>query len=191
MTIRTRELESTDWETFHRLLGKNGGCGGCWCMAWRVPRGGALWEETKGEQAKRQMKRLIATGGAHGILAFERDEAVGWCSIGPRTHFPRLDRVRAYRRDDTEGIWSINCFYIPRAQRGRGISRLLLDAAVKAARRHGARALEGYPVTLTRAGERLPAAFSWMGPLTIFEDRGFTLVQALAPSRPLVRISLR
>ena len=191
MKLRTVELAPELWPAFERLLGSRGGCGGCWCMAWRVERGGKLWEETKGERAHHMMRSLVKEQRAYGILAFEGDEPVGWCSIGPRAHFPRLDRVRAYRRDDTEGVWSINCFFIPRAHRGKGVSRLLLAAAVAACSRHGAKIVEGYPVTLTKAGEKLPAAFAWMGPLRIFEEAGFKVAQATSPSRPLVRLALR
>jgi GNAT superfamily N-acetyltransferase len=159
-------------------------------MAWRVPRGGKTWEETKGERARLAMKELVESGRAQGVLAFEDDRAIGWCSIGPRSHFPRLERVKAYRRDDTDGVWSVNCFFIPRANRGKGLSRILLEAAVAASRVHGARALEGYPATLTKGGARLPAAFAWMGPLPIFERLGFSTVQATPPSKPLVRLAL-
>ena len=190
MAIKTRELTPGQWPAFERLFGPRGACGGCWCMAWRVERGGKLWEETQGEPARCMMRALVRGRKAHGVLAFEGSEPVGWCSLGPRAHFPRLERTRAYRREDTEGVWSINCFFIPRERRGQGLSRVLLQAAIAACRHHGAAVVEGYPATLTRRGQRLPAAFAWMGPLAIFEQAGFREVQRLSPSRPLVRLEL-
>jgi GNAT superfamily N-acetyltransferase len=185
-----RELGPALWPAFEQLFGQKGACGGCWCMAWRVERGGAFWDATKGERARELMRELVTSGRAHGMLAFDGETPVGWCSFGPRADFPRLERVKAYRRDDTAGVWSINCFYIPRGRRGQGLSRALLGAVIEACRRHGAAVLEGYPATLTQGGEKLPAAFAWMGPLAIFEEAGFEVVQRLSPSRPLVRLTL-
>lgn len=190
MSIRLKELDAKHWPAMEQLFGPRGACGGCWCMAWRVPRGGKTWEAMKGEPARCAMKKLVETGGAHGVLAFKGKTPVAWCSLGPRNHFPRLERVRAYRRRDTEGVWSINCFFISREQRGQGLSQLLLAKAVEVCRHHGARVVEGYPVTLTRAGARLPAAFAWTGPLPIFERLGFATIQAEPPSKPLVRLNL-
>ena len=47
--------------------------------------------------------------------------------------------------------------------------------------------VEGYPVTLTKDGNQLPAAFAYTGPLAVFEKAGFEIVQQLSASRPLVR----
>ena len=47
-SIEVRTLKADDWPVIRRLFGDNGACGGCWCMWWRVPRGGKLWEEAKG-----------------------------------------------------------------------------------------------------------------------------------------------
>ena len=117
--VRFRELRPTLWPAFRELFGKSGACGGCWCMWWRVPRGGKLWEETKGRRAR-------------GLLA----------------------------------------------------------AALGGMRRHKVTVVEAYPVTTTKEGKRLAAAFSWTGPLAVFEEAGFEEIQRLAPARPLVRLQL-
>ena len=188
--IRYRELKRTDWPLVARLFGPNGACAGCWCMWWRLPRGGKLWLETKGERARRQLRRRVGSGRVHGILAFEGKRPVGWCAFDPREEFPRLDRVRAFARPDDAPVWSIPCFFIAREYRGRGISRGLLKAAVAAARKRGARILEGYPVTPSRRGKRLPPAFSYTGPMKIFEENGFKVVRRSKPWTPLVRRTL-
>ncbi|MBI3891523.1 MAG: GNAT family N-acetyltransferase [Candidatus Wallbacteria bacterium] len=79
---------------------------------------------------------------------------------------------------------------MPARNRGRGLGRRLLQAAIEACRRNGARIVEGYPVTPTKDGKNLPAAFTWMGPIKFFQEQGFETVQALSPSRPLVRLRL-
>lgn len=156
-------------------------------MWWRVERGGKLWEKTKGAPAKRTFHKLVASGRARGVLAFVEGEPVGWCSLGPRAEFPRLERVRAYRRTDSKKVWCINCFFIPRQFRGKGVARALLRGALNVCKRNGAEIVEGYPVTTSRDGKQLAAAFSWTGPLKVFEEQGFEVVQATPPTKPLVR----
>lgn len=190
MRVETIDVAPALWPAIEKLFGANGACGGCWCMWWRVERGGRLWENTKGAPAKRTFQRLVTSGRARGVLAFVDGEPVGWCSLGPRAEFPRLERLRAYRRTDADDVWSINCFFIARQFRGKGVARALLGAAVRACRQYGARVAEGYPVTTSRDGKQLAAAFSWTGPLKVFEEQGFVVVQATPPTKPLVRRNL-
>jgi len=186
-----RELDPGLWPALAELFGSSGACGGCWCQWWRVERGGKLWEQVKGKRARARMKKLTESGKALGILAFEGKRAVGWCSFGPRADFPRLETVRAYRRHDTAGVWCVNCFFIARSHRGQGVARGLLQAALRAMRKRKVKMVEAYPVTTTRDGRRLAAAFSWTGPQKIFAEQGFTEIQRLSTSRPLVRLNLR
>ncbi|MBN2493196.1 MAG: GNAT family N-acetyltransferase [Deltaproteobacteria bacterium] len=188
--IRYEELNPRLWPAIVTLFGENGACGGCWCQWWRVERGGRLWEQTKGEPARRRMNRLVTSGRALGILAFDGQTPVGWCSFGSRRDFPRLETVKAYRRDDIADVWCVNCFFIARGHRGRGIARGLLRAALKAMRRRRVKTVEAYPVTASRDGKRLAPAFAWTGPLGIFEELGFREIQRLAPTKPLVRLDL-
>jgi predicted GNAT family acetyltransferase len=171
--ITCRALERTDWPNIERLFGSNGACGGCWCMWWRVPRGGKLWAEAKGANNRAAFRRLVENGSVHGVLAFSENEPVGWCSFGPRSSFPRLERVRALKRAWSEQTWSINCFYVPRASRGRGIAKMLVKEATKQAFLSGASEVEGYPVMPASSGSGLPAVFAWTGVPAIFESSGY------------------
>jgi GNAT superfamily N-acetyltransferase len=185
-----REVSAELWADFEKLFGDNGACGGCWCQWWRMPKGGKLWDETKGAKAKRMMKKLFMSNQITGLLIYDGDQPVGWCSYGPRTIYPRLNRIRAYVRDDIDGVWSINCFFIDRHYRRRGLARLMLQAALKFIRKKKVKIVEAYPVTLTKEGKQLPPAFSYTGPLKIFTDEGFDIIQRLSHSRPLVRKNL-
>lgn len=190
MKIKYRELKPSLWKDVERLFGPKGACGGCWCTSWRLPRGGKLWNETKGAKAKKILRNLVKKGKARAILAYADGVPVGWLTFGLRTDFPRLETARAYRVDDVNSVWSFPCFYISSRFRGRGLARGLLKAAVKAARKHKAKILEAYPVPLTKEGKKLPATFSWTGPLKLFEECGFKIVQRQSYSRPLVRKNL-
>jgi GNAT superfamily N-acetyltransferase len=172
-TLTVRPLQEDDWPTIEQLFGPNGACGGCWCMWWRVPQGGKLWDRMKGTKNRDAFRKLVEDGEVHAVIAFRGEEPVGWCSFGPRRSYPRLERVRALRRDWPEDTWSILCFYIPTAWRRRGVARLLLKAATARAFKLGAREIEGYPVVTSDSTGMMPAAFAWTGVPALFEAAGY------------------
>jgi GNAT superfamily N-acetyltransferase len=172
-TLTVRPLRKDDWPAIEQLFGPNGACGGCWCMWWRVPQGGKLWDRMKGTKNRTAFRKLVEDGDVHGVLAFSGDQAVGWCSFGPRPSYPRLERVRALRRDWPQGTWSILCFYIPTAWRRRGVARRLLKEATACAFKLGAREVEGYPVVASDPTSSMPAAFAWTGVPALFEAVGY------------------
>jgi GNAT superfamily N-acetyltransferase len=188
MELETRQLTTRLWPSLQRLFGARGACGGCWCMAWRIGRG-EKWDEVKGETARRRMRKLVSQGRARGLLAFEGGEPVGWCTFGPRSDFPRLERARTLRCDDAGRVWSIPCFFIARGWRGRGVAGTLLEHAIELMRSEGAPIVEGYPAKPPRDGGALPGAFAWTGTPSLFEARGFTLVGS--PSASKLRMRLR
>ncbi len=149
-----------------------------------------MWEAVKGEPNRRAMKKLVGAGKVQGVLAVDGCTPAGWCSFGRRNEFPRLETVKAYRRDDFDRAWSLNCFFIPREYRGQGLIYHLAETAIKGIRQRHGKVIEAYPVTLTRDGNRLPPAFSFTGPEAVFVNLGFKEVQRLSPSRPLYRLEL-
>jgi len=186
-----REITKKDFPLIAELFGEKGACSGCWCMWWRSPLTGKAYHAEQGEGNRAAFQALIEQGVVNGILAFDGEgkskTPVGWCTFGPRTDFPRLNRTMAYVREDTEQVWSIPCFYISRGFRSQGVARGLLKAAMAAIGRGRNVIIEGYPVPLTKAGERLPATFAFTGPLPLFTELGFQMVQRTSHSRPLVQ----
>jgi len=108
----------------------------------------------KGENAHNVMRQLFVENKVTGLLAFDGDKAVGWCSYGPRSDYPRIERTKAYRRDDTENVWCINCFFIDKHYRNKGVATEMLDAAVKFVRKRKIKTVEAYPVPLTKDGKK-------------------------------------
>jgi len=149
------------------------------------------WEKMRGTRAKEALRSIIQGSKAHGMLAFAKDEPVGWCSFGPRRDFPVLESIKAYKRNDTSDVWSITCLFIHRKWRGKGLSRSLLKASMETMKKHGVKIVEGYPVTTTKNGRRLSSSMAWTGPLNIFEELGFKKVQSTNPLKPLVRLELK
>ena len=187
-SLTVRPLRPDDWANVERLFGPNGACGGCWCMTWRVPRGGKLWEECKGAKNMRAFKRLVTAGKVYGCLAFVGDEPVGWCCVGPRADFPRLERIKALQTEWDEGTWSVTCFFIRSGWRDRGVATALLKRAVMLAQDCGAGVLESYPVKLKSDGSKMPGAFAWTGVPSLFERAGFDEVTPPGNSRPIYQI---
>jgi GNAT superfamily N-acetyltransferase len=175
MKIETRELEPSLWPALEELFGSNGACGGCWCMSWRRQPGDD-WEANKGAVNKARLKKLVASGTAHGILAFCGDQPVGWCSFDRRVDYARLDRAPSLKCDDAERVWSIPCFFVHRKFRGQGVATALLRHALKAIRRRGGEIAEGYPVKPCKNGGKTPAAFAWTGTRSLFAKQGFVVV---------------
>jgi GNAT superfamily N-acetyltransferase len=185
--ITVRPLRWNDWPLILKLFGERGACGGCWCMWWRVPRGGKLWQECKGEKNREAFRELVETGQVHAVLALAGKEPVGWCCFGPRQTFPRLERVKALKRDFDKKTWSIVCFYINARWRGRGVAGQLLEAATARAFALGAKEIEGYPV-VSRSGGALPAAFVYTGVPKLFERAGYEPLPRPGMSRPLFMV---
>jgi GNAT superfamily N-acetyltransferase len=171
--LSLRLLDADDWPVVEDLFGDNGACGGCWCMWWRVPRGGKLWQEAKGKKNRLAFRKLVQARQVHAVLAFDGQEPVGWCCFGPRSSFPRMERVKACRRDWSGSTWAIVCFYVPARHRRRGIASRLLQMARDEAFEKGASEVEGYPVTVAEEGKAVPGAFAWTGVPALFEAAGF------------------
>jgi len=172
LEIACRPATAADSGTITKLFGPNGATGGCWCMHWRVEKGGKMWKARKGEPNRRAFFKLLKQGRAQGTLAFVGDTPVGWCNFGPLEEFPRIRNSRVLSREAPPGTWSINCFYIAPGWRRQGIAGALLKVAVETAFARGARVLEAYP-TLQKPDQTLVAAFTWTGTRSLFTKAGF------------------
>lgn len=178
-----KPLSAETWAPFETLFGPKGACGGCWCMTWRLTK--SQYEESKGEGNRKKMRKLAGTGEPIGILAFDNDVPVGWCAVAPREKYVRLEKSRALKPIDDKPVWSVSCFFIAKAYRGKGLSVSILKEAVKYARSHGAKIVEGYPVE-PRNG-KMPDVFAWTGILSSYLKAGFVEEKRNSPSRPIVR----
>lgn len=177
--LRVKEVTAARWGDFERLFEARGSPGYCYCMAWRAtaktPGGGTR------AGRKSMMKRGIELGVPVGLLGYVDEEPVAWCSLAP------FDTFRGLRKTEepTAKIWSVTCFFVVRAHRGHGYTRQLLDAAVRHAKKHGARIVEGYPVD--------PASPSYrhMGFVSLFEAAGFQQVGREGSRRHVVQLALQ
>ena len=178
------------------LFGQGGDPRWCWCAYYRV-RGLDFSAGGSAKHRKVLEKATIAgaaDGRAPGLIAYDRETAVGWVSVGPREDYERLAHSRVLAPVDDIPVWSIVCFVVGREARGQGVAHALLDAAIDYARGQGATTVEAYPVEVPE-GERIDSAVVYKGTLSMFERRGFEIVarrqhNSASPVRPTVRLEL-
>ena len=185
LELELHPLTPDRWDDLVDLFGKRGACGGCWDMWWRIPP--AQWKTQKGDGNRKAFKRIVRAGPPPGVLAYADGRAVGWCAVGPREDYPRLEGSEVLARVDDQPVWSVGCFFVARTYRRRGISVALLRAAVEYAASRGARIVEGYPKT---ASKEEPDAFVWTGVEGAFAKVGFKEAARRSPTKPLLRLQL-
>lgn len=176
--ISVRPVTPKDRAIIEALFGERGACAGCWCMHWRLKRGGQLWRAMQGEPNRQAFLKLLAADRLRAVIALADGEAVGWCSFGPRSDFPKLERSRVFHRArPSPETWAVICFFIKPGWRGQGIATALLNAATKEALAAGASEIEGLPA-LHPKGSKLAAAFAWTGVPAMFEACGYRAVES-------------
>ena len=89
------------------------------------------------------MEKLVRAGGSPGLIAYADGEPAGWCALAPRDQYLRLANSRVLKPVDDQPVWSVNCFFVARAYRRRGLTIALLKAAAEFVRQRGGRILEG------------------------------------------------
>jgi GNAT superfamily N-acetyltransferase len=179
-------LTSDRWMDFERLFGPRGACAGCWCMYWRQSH--RQFELQHGEPNRLAMQALVDSGTIPGLLAYDDEAPVGWCSVAPRQDFSTLARSRILKPVDDQPVWSVVCFFVARDQRRKGLTVQLLRAAVEFAASKGARVVEGYPVA--PAGSKAPDVFVYTGLYSAFKQAGFKEVLWRSATRPIMRYNL-
>ncbi|MEO8663779.1 MAG: GNAT family N-acetyltransferase [Bryobacteraceae bacterium] len=180
--LTVRPLTPDLWPSIQDLFGEKGACNGCWCMYWRI---GPAYRQRPREQNKQAFLKIVEHGPPPGLIAFDGELAVGWCQLTPRALLPWLDRPWRLRRVDTVPVWSLSCFYVRKGHRRKGVTRALIAAAVEAAKRAKAPALEAYPLD----GGKSPSSTS-TGYKTSFAKAGFKVVASHSPERPIMRLDL-
>jgi GNAT superfamily N-acetyltransferase len=172
-----------NWKDFENLFGEKGACAGCWCMYWRMRR--KDYDLQRGSGTKRIMKNLVNNGTVPGIIAYDNNKPVGWCSVAPREDFPVLENSRVLKRIDEKPVWSIVCFFIQKEFRKKGLSLELLNAAITFVKMNKGKIIEGYPVE-PKSGKTADV-FAWTGLASAFRKAGFKELERRSETRPIMR----
>ncbi len=174
------------WRDFELLFGKNGACGGCWCMYWKLR--GKAFDEATGDEARQIQKSIVDSGISPGLLAYSDGYPIGWVAVEPRSAYSRLAHSRVLKPLDDEQVWSISCFFVKKNHRRSGVTVELLKAAIEYVKNHGGRIVEGYPV---EANKDVPAPFAFTGTASAFRQAGFQEMARRSPTRPIFRYLIK
>lgn len=174
---------------------------GCYCNYWHFEGDKNAWLEQcylKPELNRAALIARLAAPDLAGIAAIDPSGACcGWLKLMRATAAPRLYEQRVYRNlpcfnaGSREDVYAVGCCYILETERGRGLARALLTAAIAEARAAGASALEAFPRKIP-GGEAEPLRPDevWMGPEGLFLQAGFNQVSDFRPY-PVLRLHLR
>lgn len=178
------------------IFGTRGDPSRCHCQRYKMrPR--ESWASVGAEELAFRLREQTDcgypdSGTTSGLVALLAGEPVGWCAVEPRTAYPRLLRnsrvpwdARSEDKDD-DSVWAVTCFVTRAGFRRRGVSYALARATVGFARRHGARAVEGYPMTTTN----VVLSELHVGTRSLFAAAGFTEVSKPSLRRVVMRIDL-
>jgi len=179
MKFTVRPLTPDLLPALEDLFNTQGPVSRCWCMYWRIGDG---YRKRASKANKAAFFELVKNGPPPGLLAFDGDLVVGWCQLTPRADLPWLDRAWRLKRVDDVPVWSISCFYIRKGYRKKGVTTALISAALDAAKRAGAPALEAYPLDA-----KLTPSASSTGYVSTFKRAGFKIVARHVPPRPIMR----
>jgi GNAT superfamily N-acetyltransferase len=161
-------------------------------MFWRLPSG--VSRHNSASDNREALRALTEAGQAPGLLAYVDGAPAGWCALGPREAFARLETSRKLKRLDDQPVWSIPCFFVARPFRRQGLMRALIRAAVGYARGQGARLVEGYPLDLDSAllaGRKLTGDGGFTGVVSAFRAEGFALAAEASETQRIMRRKIR
>jgi GNAT superfamily N-acetyltransferase len=154
-------------------------------MYWRI---GPEYHKRPRDKNKMAFHKIVKQGPPPGLLAFDRERAVGWCQLTPRDDLRWLNRKRALAAIDDIPVWAISCFYVRRGYRRKGVMSALIREALRTAKCANASAVEAYPIDTAKPGS---TANVFTGTACAFKRLGFKTVARREPSRPVMRHDLR
>lgn len=173
------------WDDLVAVFGQRSDPPHCWCQWFQHNRPG--FYATSVPQRRAALERQFAQATPPGVLAYDDAGApAGWCAVAPRAEYERLLTYPMAVSEDADGLWAVTCFVVRVGARRKGLSEFLLDGAIDLARRHGARAIEAYPVDTSV--RKAMAVELRHGVLSVFLRAGFREIgDRPAPARPVVR----
>ncbi|WUJ67745.1 hypothetical protein OG809_21830 [Kribbella soli] len=80
--------------------------------------------------------------------------------------------------------WRITCFFTGKGLRGRGVADAALGGALAQIAQYGGGVVEGYPEETD--DRKVSGSFLHTGPMSAFENHGFTRTRPISPHRWVV-----
>lgn len=184
----TRLLTPDTWDDFAALVEANNGVwGGCWCIGFH-PEGITKASTVSGN---REAKRAhVQNGTIHQMLVYRDGVCVGWCQFGSPAEVASIKNPKAYEKDLVKlPDWRIGCLFTGARQRGIGVARAGVAAALAAITELGGGLVEAYPEQVAgRDPQR--GAYLHTGPESLFEEFGFVRDRRIAKWRWVMRLHI-
>ncbi|WP_157008813.1 GNAT family N-acetyltransferase [Agromyces laixinhei] len=192
--LRVAPASEVPFSDIEAVFGTRGDPAHCWCQWYKIP--GSDWSRFGDEGLHDRLKEQVrATGLGRGLIAYDGEIPVGWCAVEPRTDLPRIRQSTIIKSgtahpdfDDT-AVWAVSCFVVPRNHRGRGVARVLAEAAVDFARTGGALVVEAYAVD-PKIRTKVTADALFHGTVSMFARAGFTEVARPRADRAIMQVEL-
>jgi GNAT superfamily N-acetyltransferase len=167
------------------LRPKNDSSHACWCLTYRLSNteNSAL----VGDARPVRLHKLCERSYAPGVLAYIDGIPAGWCAVGPREDFERLNRSKTIQVLDATPVWSIVCLLVRAEFRRKGVAGALIRGASDYAASQGAQAVEAYPIE--SEGARVSSSLAFTGTTAMFAAAGFTfcaVTKAQSAGKPRV-----
>lgn len=119
------------------------------------------------ETLRRYAVEMLGKNQIHGYLAYDGDQAVGWCNAADIESYAGF--IPAFAREITCGkTISIVCFEIAPGYRGMSIATTFIDRVCADAKAKGYVAVEGYPKLSDQRND-----FDYQGPFSLYQKAGF------------------
>lgn len=179
---QVRPLDAQTWPAFARLVEAHDGVwGGCWCMGFHVKLG----KDRTAAQNRAEKEQRVHDGRTHAALVLEGDACLGWCQYGSPDELPEVKSRRRYEAGLTvPPDWRITCFFTGKGVRRRGVASDALGGALAQIAALGGGTVEGYPEETD--DRRVSGSFLHTGPMSAFEEHGFTRTRPISPHRWVV-----
>jgi GNAT superfamily N-acetyltransferase len=159
----------------------------CFCFFYHFAGDGDAWQARTGDQNRAAKAARIATGRAHGVLAYREGDVVGWVHAAPRSD---LDAFTQWGEPEDARQGLIVCYVVHPEHRGSGVATALLAEATAMLRDLGLDYVDALPLKELKPKEGLPdSALIYHGPRSMYEAAGFTVVEE-PPDSPFVRMRL-
>jgi GNAT superfamily N-acetyltransferase len=145
----------------------------CWCLSHRLRT--AELQDAEGHERREEVMRGLCAGAVPpGYLAYVDGELAGWAGAAPRSTMSYVERSSRLLRAHDDVAWVVICLRVRPPFRRCGLTSLLIEGVVDAAREAGADAVEAYPVD--PRGARVDQSFAYVGLVDWFERAGFERV---------------
>ncbi len=180
------KISAANFSDFRSLLCSGRTSGQCFCLSHRVEPQDLEIED----MAAQKMKNLVERRRVNGLLAYDKDIAVGWIGVEPVATLVGHDvydlLLKAYGPEGmADTTWGIHCIYLHPDVRGRGLAAVLIAEAEYYARDRGAEKIWAFPSSPLVEAE-LPLSQKFAGPYHAYLNLGFHQVQNLTDSYLLV-----